>query len=84
MRRIQWFGLCSCFDGEAGFPQTRTYYVIRNIRVFLTHSAQEDAATKISLETPTRATRFYKKAGLYDNRCKNGDGGAVDNLGELK
>ncbi|CAN0007382.1 unnamed protein product [Scytosiphon promiscuus] len=27
---------------------------------------------------------FYKKASFYDNRCKNGNGGAVDNRGELK
>ena len=31
-----------------------------------------------------RVPRFYKKAEFYDNRCWNEDGGAVDNLGELK
>jgi len=36
-----------------------------------------------STATP-RASRFYERADFHDNRCDYEDGGAVDNLGDLK
>ena len=78
------FGLRLCFEGGRSILLTTiTPLTMETVCVCI-----PIRCLKTSLKYPLKLLhaphRFYKKAGFYDNRCKNGDGGAVDNLGKLK